>query len=84
MRGSGTCCAGPWKSCSCSLGRPTRRPGSGLSVSLLLAVMADRVVKGARLYRTLLVWPYAVAPVVAGTRVTTLSRRCVSLLTRVS
>ena len=29
MRGSGTCCAGPWKSCSCSLGHPTRRPGSG-------------------------------------------------------
>ena len=24
MRGSGTCCAGPWKSCSCSLGRPTQ------------------------------------------------------------
>ena len=39
---------------------------SGLSISLLLAVMADRVVKGARLYKTLLVWPYAVAPVVAG------------------
>ncbi|MBQ0936240.1 sn-glycerol-3-phosphate ABC transporter permease UgpA [Ideonella paludis] len=38
----------------------------GLSLSLLLAVMADRVVKGARLYKTLLVWPYAVAPVVAG------------------
>lgn len=38
----------------------------GLSISLLLAVMADRVVKGARLYKTLLVWPYAVAPVVAG------------------
>jgi len=39
---------------------------SGLSVSLLLAVMADRVVKGARFYKTLLVWPYAVAPAVAG------------------
>ncbi len=38
----------------------------GLSVSLLLAVMADRVVKGAALYKTLLVWPYAVAPAVAG------------------
>jgi sn-glycerol 3-phosphate transport system permease protein len=38
----------------------------GLSVSLLLAVMADRVVAGARLYKTLLVWPYAVAPAVAG------------------
>ncbi|WP_396268989.1 sn-glycerol-3-phosphate ABC transporter permease UgpA [Ideonella sp.] len=39
---------------------------SGLTISLLLAVMADRVVKGASLYKTLLVWPYAVAPVVAG------------------
>jgi sn-glycerol 3-phosphate transport system permease protein len=40
--------------------------GLGLSVSLLLAVMADRVVKGSGLYKTLLIWPYAVAPVVAG------------------
>ena len=40
--------------------------GLGLSLSLLLAVMADRVAKGARIYQTLLVWPYAVAPVVAG------------------
>jgi sn-glycerol 3-phosphate transport system permease protein len=38
----------------------------GLSVSLLLAVMADRVVKAAGFYKMLLVWPYAVAPVVAG------------------
>ena len=38
----------------------------GLSVSLLLAVMADRVLQGSTLYRTLLVWPYAVAPAVAG------------------
>jgi sn-glycerol 3-phosphate transport system permease protein len=38
----------------------------GLSVSLLLAVMADRVVKGAALYRTLLIWPYAVAAAIAG------------------
>jgi sn-glycerol 3-phosphate transport system permease protein len=38
----------------------------GLSLSLLLAVMADRVVKASRLYKTLLVWPYAVAPAVAG------------------
>jgi sn-glycerol 3-phosphate transport system permease protein len=38
----------------------------GLSLSLMLAVMADRVVKGSRLYKTLLVWPYAVAPAVAG------------------
>ena len=38
----------------------------GLSVSLLFAVMANRVVKGAGFYKTLLIWPYAVAPVVAG------------------
>ena len=38
----------------------------GLSSSLLLAVMADRVVKASALYKTLLVWPYAVAPAVAG------------------
>lgn len=40
--------------------------GVGLSVSLLLAVMADRVVRGAAFYKTLLIWPYAVAPAVAG------------------
>jgi sn-glycerol 3-phosphate transport system permease protein len=38
----------------------------GLSASMLLAVMADRVVKGSSVYKTLLVWPYAVAPAVAG------------------
>ena len=38
----------------------------GISVALLLAVMANRVVRGAGLYKTLLIWPYAVAPVVAG------------------
>jgi sn-glycerol 3-phosphate transport system permease protein len=36
-----------------------------LSVALLLAVMADRVVRGTSGYRTLLIWPYAVAPAVA-------------------
>jgi sn-glycerol 3-phosphate transport system permease protein len=38
----------------------------GLAVALLLAVMADRAVRGASVYKTLLVWPYAVAPAVAG------------------
>ncbi len=38
----------------------------GLAISLLLAVMADRVVRGAMAYKTLLIWPYAVAPAVAG------------------
>lgn len=42
--------------------------GSGIVISLLLAVMADRVVRGsvALLYKTVLIWPYAVAAAVAG------------------
>jgi sn-glycerol 3-phosphate transport system permease protein len=40
--------------------------GIGIALSLLLAVMADRVVRGAWAYRTLLIWPYAVAAAVAG------------------
>jgi sn-glycerol 3-phosphate transport system permease protein len=38
----------------------------GLALSLLLAVMADRVIRGSSFYKTILVWPYAVAPAVAG------------------
>ncbi len=38
----------------------------GLSVSLLLAVLANRVVRAANFYRNLLIWPYAVATAVAG------------------
>ena len=38
----------------------------GISLSLLMAVFVDRVVKGALIYKTLLIWPYAVAPAVAG------------------
>jgi sn-glycerol 3-phosphate transport system permease protein len=37
-----------------------------MSVALVLAVMADRVVRGKGIYRTLLIWPYAVAPAIAG------------------
>src|SRR4051794_31540683 len=37
----------------------------GLTISLLLAVMADRVIRGATGYKTLLIWPYAVAPAMA-------------------
>ena len=39
---------------------------AGIGLSLLLAVFADRIVKGALIYKTLLIWPYAVAPAVAG------------------
>jgi sn-glycerol 3-phosphate transport system permease protein len=38
----------------------------GIAISLLLAAMADRVLRGALAYKTLLIWPYAVAPAVAG------------------
>jgi sn-glycerol 3-phosphate transport system permease protein len=37
-----------------------------LSVALLLAVLGDRALKAATVYKTLIIWPYAVAPVVAG------------------
>ncbi|MBN3727635.1 sn-glycerol-3-phosphate ABC transporter permease UgpA [Burkholderia sp. Ac-20379] len=37
----------------------------GLAISLLLAACADRVIRGSRAYRTLLIWPYAVAPTIA-------------------
>src|SRR5450830_1942144 len=39
---------------------------TGLAVSLILAVFADRVVRGAAVYKTLLIWPYSVSPVVVG------------------
>jgi sn-glycerol 3-phosphate transport system permease protein len=37
-----------------------------LSISLLFAVMADRVIRGEMAYKSILTWPYAVAPAVAG------------------
>ena len=36
-----------------------------MGVALALAVQADKSIRGARAYRTLLIWPYAVAPAVA-------------------
>jgi sn-glycerol 3-phosphate transport system permease protein len=39
---------------------------SGIAISLALATAADRVLRGAMAYKTLLIWPYAVAPAVAG------------------
>jgi sn-glycerol 3-phosphate transport system permease protein len=40
--------------------------GLSLSLALLLAVQADKSIRGAGVYKTLLIWPYAVAPAVAG------------------
>ncbi|WP_245453488.1 sn-glycerol-3-phosphate ABC transporter permease UgpA [Aquibium carbonis] len=37
-----------------------------MSTALLLAVMADKVIRGRGIYRTLMIWPYAVAPAIAG------------------
>jgi sn-glycerol 3-phosphate transport system permease protein len=39
---------------------------ASMGLALWLAVMADRLIKGSGAYRTLLIWPYAVAPAVAG------------------
>jgi sn-glycerol 3-phosphate transport system permease protein len=38
----------------------------GIAISLMLATMADSVMHGALAYKTLLIWPYAVASAVAG------------------
>ena len=40
--------------------------GLGIGISLVLAIFADRIVRGAMVYKTLLIMPYAVAPVIAG------------------
>lgn len=37
-----------------------------LAIALALAVAANRAIKSATTYRTLLIWPYAVAPALAG------------------
>lgn len=41
--------------------------GVGLTVSLLFAVLANQRVRGSHIYRTLMIWPYALSPAVAGT-----------------
>ena len=38
----------------------------GLSLALLIAMMAYQPIKGAKIYRALLIWPYSISPVVAG------------------
>ena len=40
--------------------------GIGIAVSLALAIFADRIIRFAMVYKTLLIIPYAVAPVIAG------------------
>ncbi len=38
----------------------------GMGLSLAIAVMAVQPVRGAAIYRTLLIWPYALSPAIAG------------------
>ncbi len=38
----------------------------GLSVSLAIAMLANKDVRGASIYRVLLIWPFALSPAVAG------------------
>ena len=37
-----------------------------MAIGLYLAALADRLIKGAGIYQTLLIWPYAIAPAIAG------------------
>jgi len=39
---------------------------SSMALGLYLAPIADRLIKGAGVYQTLLIWPYAIAPAIAG------------------
>jgi sn-glycerol 3-phosphate transport system permease protein len=38
----------------------------GMSLALLIATMAYQPIRGASIYRTLLIWPYSISPIVAG------------------
>ena len=39
---------------------------ASMGIGLYLAALADRLIKGAGVYQTLLIWPYAIAPAIAG------------------
>jgi sn-glycerol 3-phosphate transport system permease protein len=54
---------------------------SGLAISLLFAACADRVTRGSKAYRTLLIWPYAVAPAIAAVLWTFLFNPSIGLVT---
>lgn len=55
-----------WKAMGVTVVFSTAVAGLSLSLALLFAVMADRQMRGANAYKTLMIWPYAVAPAVAG------------------
>ncbi|MGE5617129.1 MAG: sn-glycerol-3-phosphate ABC transporter permease UgpA [Bacillota bacterium] len=54
---------------------------SGLAIALLLAACCDYILRGSRAYRTLLIWPYAVAPAVAAILWTFLFNPSIGLVT---
>ena len=53
----------------------------GLSLSLFLAVKADKIIKGTSIYRTILIAPYAVAPAIVGVLWTFLMSPSLGLIT---
>jgi len=55
-----------FRSAATSLGFSLVVTVSGLAVALLLASLANAKIRGLALYRTLLLWPYGIAPAVAG------------------
>jgi sn-glycerol 3-phosphate transport system permease protein len=55
-----------WRAVGVTVVFSTAVAALSLSLALLFAVMADRQIKGANAYKTLMIWPYAVAPAVAG------------------
>jgi sn-glycerol 3-phosphate transport system permease protein len=38
----------------------------GLAISMMVAVLANQKITGVRIYRTLLIWPYAISPAIVG------------------
>ena len=55
-----------FRSAATSLGFSLTVTVAGLAVALLLASLANAKIRGLALYRTLLLWPYGIAPAVAG------------------
>ena len=49
-----------------TLGMTAAIVAASLAFSLMVAVLASQKVRGASIYRTLLIWPFALSPIVAG------------------
>ncbi len=55
-----------WSSVRLTLVFTAATAGLSLSASFIMAIFADRVIHGSGAFKTFLIWPYAVAPAVAG------------------